>query len=111
MPDLSRGDKTTILGGNREAPEMEEKSIRIKVLCHQKTGLLMAMSDDMPGLVVNARSDEELEHKLPLAVRDLLEAAGNEVVQVTVVRDESSAPHNFGPQAFIANASLTAMHQ
>jgi hypothetical protein len=90
---------------------MEEKSIKIKVLRYNKTGLLMAMSEDMPGLIVHGRSDEELERKLPLAVRDLLEADGHEVVQVTVVRDESSSPHNFGPPAFIANASLTAMHQ
>jgi hypothetical protein len=90
---------------------MDEKSIRIKVLCHKNTGLLMAMSDEMPGLIVHARTDAELEDKLPLAVRDLLEASGHEVVQVTVVRDESSAMHNFGPPAFIANASLTAMHQ
>ena len=90
---------------------MEKKSISIKVFCHRKTDLLMAMSNDLPGLVVHARTDEELERKLPLAIRDLLEASGNEVVQLTVVKDESLSLHNFGPPAFIANASLTAIHQ
>ena len=70
----------------------------------------MAMSDDMPGLVVHARSDEELERKLPLAIRDLLQASGFEVGDVTLMRDDSVVPASFGPPAFIANASLKTMH-
>jgi predicted esterase len=87
---------------------MHEKIIKIRVLSHSTTGLLMAMSDDMPGLVVHGRSDEDLERKLPAALRELLEASGFTVVDVTLMRDESAAMHNFGPPAFIANASLSA---
>lgn len=55
---------------------MKEKIIKIRVLCHQTTGLLMATSEDIAGLVVHGRSNEELEKKIPLAVRDLLQASG-----------------------------------
>ena len=89
---------------------MDEKVIKIKVFCHSKTGLLMASSEEMPGLVVHGRTHEELEHKLPLAVRDLLEASGFQVEDVSVMRDDSVVPSNFGPPAFIANASLIARH-
>jgi hypothetical protein len=87
---------------------MEKKSIKIRVLRHSGTDLLMAMSDDMPGLVVHARSDEEIERKLPIAVRDLFEASGFTVASVSLLRDESAAPANFGPPAFIVNASFSA---
>ena len=71
----------------------------------------MAFSEDMPGLVVHGRSDEELDEKLPGAIRDLLEARGFTVVHVTLVRDKEHAVPDFGPPAFIASASLTTARQ
>ncbi|HXF53382.1 MAG TPA: DUF1902 domain-containing protein [Hyphomicrobiaceae bacterium] len=68
---------------------------------------MMAISDDLPGLVVHARSDEELERKLAIVVRDLLEAEGFKVVSLTLRREEDIPLSDFGPPAFIAKASLT----
>ncbi len=83
-----------------------EKTIRIKVLEHQRTDLLMAFSPDMPGLVVHGRSAGELEEKIPGALKDLLEAQGFVVEHVDLIRDNEHALPDFGPPAFIANASL-----
>jgi hypothetical protein len=66
----------------------------------------MAVSDDMPGLIVHARSQEELENRLPGIVRDLLEADGHMVEHVHLERDSNLA--DFDPPAFIASACLQA---
>ncbi len=49
-----------------------------------------------------------MERKLPKAVQDLLEAEGYQVAGVELMRDKFSAIPDFGPPAFIANASLSA---
>jgi len=89
----------------------ERTRIYVHVLEHKATGLLMAVSDSMPGLVIHGHSPEEIESKLPGAVRDLLEAEGHRVVSITVEPDDRTADTGFGPPAFIANASLAAMAQ
>ncbi len=68
----------------------------------------MAVSEDLHGLVVHAHSEVEMERKLPKAVQDLLEAEGYQVAGVELMRDKFSAIPDFGPPAFIANASLSA---
>jgi hypothetical protein len=68
----------------------------------------MAVSEDLRGLVVHAHSEEEMEAKLPTAVQELLEAEGHRVDAVSLMRDKFSAIPDFGPPAFIANASLHA---
>lgn len=85
---------------------MRVQVIHVHVLKHQDTGLLMAVSDDLPGLIVHGRSEAELETRIPNAIRDLLEASGGYVESVTMERDKRHVPE-FGPPAFIANAALT----
>lgn len=86
-----------------------KRLINIRTVCHRKTGLLTAFSDDLPGLLVTARTEDEMEEKLPAAVREMVEANGGQVVgDVIVTRDEEHMPESFGPPAFIANAVLQA---
>ena len=86
---------------------MLEKTIRIKILAHNRSDLLMAVSEDLRGLVVHGRSDAEIEAKLPAAVRDLLEADGFGVVSLQIERQDESPVPDFGQPTFVANASLT----
>ena len=51
------------------------RQIRITILQHRKTDLLMAISDDLRGLMVPARSEEALLAKLPAAIQEILEVA------------------------------------
>jgi hypothetical protein len=88
------------------AMTMIEKTIKIKILGHKGGDLLMAVSDDLRGLVVHGRSDEEIEERLPGAVRDLLEADGFDVVSLQIKRQDESPVPDFGPPTFVANASL-----
>lgn len=48
--------------------------IKIQVYRHETTGLLMAATDDLPGFVVHAHSDDEMEAKLIPAYKAFIEA-------------------------------------
>ncbi|MFG1429301.1 DUF1902 domain-containing protein [Roseixanthobacter glucoisosaccharinicivorans] len=69
-----------------------ENVINVDIQTHRETGLILATSDDMPGLYVHARSFEELERRLPIAIRDILEFKGNIVESVDIVRRPNSDP-------------------
>jgi hypothetical protein len=68
---------------------------------------MAAISPELRGLVLHGRSEDEIERKLPVAVRELLEAEGNQIVSLTVERDDRFANSGF-PPPFIASASLAA---
>ena len=85
---------------------MEERTIRITLRKHDTSPLLAATSDDLNGLIVFGRTQQEIADKLPIAIRELLEAMGYQVASVTAAPDERASRAGFGPPAFIANASL-----
>lgn len=85
---------------------MEEKTIRVTLRKHDTSPLLAATSDDLRGLIVFGLTWEEIAQKLPIAIREILEAMGHQVISVTAVADERTSRAGFGPPAFIANASL-----
>lgn len=87
---------------------MHERTIRIKVLAHKKTGLFMALSDDLPGLVVHARSTEEIDKKMPIAIREILEASGVVVDSVEPATENLDDFTSVTPPAYIANTCLAA---
>ena len=86
---------------------MIDKTIRIRLLKHKDTDLLMAVSDELRGLVLHGRSVDEIERRLPAAIGDLLRAEGFDVVSMSLMVDKAFEVPDFGPPAFIANASLT----
>ena len=53
---------------------MEERTIRITLRKHDISPLLAATSDDLNGLIVFGRTWQEIEEKLPIAIRELFEA-------------------------------------
>jgi hypothetical protein len=85
---------------------MEERTIRITLRKHDTTPLLAATSDDLHGLIVFGRTWQEIAEELPVAIRELFEAMGYEVISVTAMPDERVSRAGFGPPAFVANASL-----
>lgn len=70
--------------------KIENRFLRINVVTHRKAGLLVAMSDDLRGLIVHGRSDEELDERLPEAIRTLMEAQGHCVVEVSKAEEPVS---------------------
>jgi hypothetical protein len=66
----------------------------------------MAVSDDLKGLLVPARTEKELEQKIPAAITEILEAQGKQVFNVTAAPDTSNELGEFAPPAFIASACL-----
>lgn len=65
------------MSGNRE--------FRVEIVLHQGTGLLVAVSDDLPGLYVHGRSTDELSDRIPLAIKAILEADGSPVSEIREV--------------------------
>lgn len=78
-------------------------TFRIRLLKHKTTDLMLAVSDDLTGLMVPGRSEEEVVERLPRAIRELLEADGKEVASIEL---EEDSPTDFIPPAYIANARL-----
>lgn len=65
----------------------EQKIIHIQRHIHQPTGLLAAYSDDLKGLLVFGKSNQELDTKIPGAIRELLEAMGHSVFSIEPITD------------------------
>lgn len=80
-----------------------EKRITIEVLRYRDTDLLMAVSEEMPGLVVHGHSFRELEQRVPLVVKELLEMDGHKVGRVELIPgDQEFASAN----RMVANTQL-----
>jgi hypothetical protein len=87
-----------------------KKIVRIKTLEHASGGLFVAVSDDLPGLSIAGLSTDEIENKIPAAVREFLELSGYQVLSIEISRDARVARAQFGLPGFIAHASLMANH-
>lgn len=85
------------------------QSITIETIRHRDTGLIVATSPEMKGLIVHARSEKELNVRIPQAIRAILEAEGVRVVDVkpAEVEKETKTPAGFVPsrQTFEAIAA------
>lgn len=77
--------------------EMNEKLIEINIIRHKDTGMYLAYSDDMKGLYVHARTMNELNERVPVAIRDIYEAAGHPVQSVEPVDDDGVEDFGFEP--------------
>lgn len=83
------------------------QEIEINVRKHRETGLLLATSDQLKGLLVPARSERELDEKLPAAIKELVEAHGEKLVSVEITRQDGDLGA-FSPPAFIARTQVAA---
>ena len=66
---------------------MQEMVVRVQFLRNKDTGLLIAMSDDLKGLMVPARSMEEMDVFLPEAIKELMEANGQSLEGVVIAAE------------------------
>ena len=87
---------------------MDTKIFRIKTARLKGGDLLLAYSDDLKGFSVHGRSHEELEQRIPIVIRELLEMAGYAVESVELERDNEDKDAAFIPTALIASAALCA---
>lgn len=69
--------------------EATEMLITINVVMHRDTKLMVATSPELRGLMVHGRSPEELNRRIPEAIKALLEAQGHRVDTVESMDDES----------------------
>lgn len=87
-------------------PQVEERKINIVVKEHRKTHLLLATSVDLPGLMIAARSEEQLDREIPAAIREVLEAQGKIVLSVTA-ESPQGVSSGFIHRTIAAHAKLT----
>jgi len=62
--------------------------INIRVAQYNGSDLLVATSPEMRGLIVHARSPRELDERIPVAIRAILEAGGSDVISVRPADDD-----------------------
>lgn len=65
------------------------KTISVEIIEHRETGLLVGLSSDMAGLYVHGRSVEEVERRIPLAIKEILEAEGKNNVRVVSLQEDA----------------------
>tara|TARA_B100000949_G_C14049540_1_gene352976 strand:- start:239 stop:502 length:264 start_codon:yes stop_codon:yes gene_type:complete len=64
----------------------------VQVISNKQTGLLIAMSDELPGLFVHGRSEEEIDERVPQAIKALLEAKGETVGAIVPLEEKRLSP-------------------
>ncbi len=50
------------------------EKIRIEIMTHRPSGLMVAVSPDVPGLYVHGKNEEEITLRIPVAVKALRDA-------------------------------------
>jgi hypothetical protein len=88
--------------------QVEHKLITIQTIRHRETGLLIAMSDEMKGLYVHARTDADLLQRIPITIRAILEADGYEVLDISEIDTLPEINAGFVPALRKFEASLTS---
>jgi hypothetical protein len=97
---------------NGVRPEKRDHGMRttkmfdIDIVRYNKSNLLMAFSQDIPGLLVSGRSETEIDEKLPGAIREILEAEGNTNISIQIRPEPDNLPAEFSARKFRANISL-----
>jgi hypothetical protein len=85
---------------------MEQRTVRVSILKHRETDLLTTRSEEMPGLMLHARSEAEIVEWLVPTIREMFERDGFSVADVDLVRDTQREVAHFWPSFFVANVSL-----
>jgi hypothetical protein len=80
--------------------------IKIQVLTHKQTGLVMAVAENLPGFVVHAHSEDELEAKLIPAFLSFLRATDQPTDGDWIVVNETVP--GFSPAAFVLQPARIA---
>ncbi len=81
------------------------KEIRINLLRQKKSGLIAAVSEDLPGLMTVGTSIDEIEERLPFAIQQIIAAQYGEHVNLTLYPADDddfsplSEPRIFGLEA------------
>lgn len=83
------------------------KTIHTSVLEHKTNGLVVATSDDLPGLYVAATSVDQVAEELPGAIWEMLEAQGDTVLKVFPA-ERTEVPSGFSNLARVFSVELKA---
>ncbi len=82
---------------NESNGQVKHKLVTIQTIRHRETGLIVAMSDELKGLYVHARTDADLRERIPVAIRDILEADGYQVLDLSEVNIPPEVGAGFVP--------------
>jgi hypothetical protein len=91
---------------NESNGQVKHKLVATRSIPHPGTGLIVAISDDMQGLYVHARSQADLLERTPVAIRDILEADGYRVLDLSKAGSPAEAGAGFVPALRRFQASL-----
>ena len=84
----------------------QHKRLVVRVVRSPTSDLLLAVSDDLAGLLVPGRSEREIMEKLPAAIRELFEVQGVEVLGITAEPARSAEDRAPSAPAFFVTAHI-----
>lgn len=84
------------------------QQIRVSIRQHEKTGLLIATSEDLRGLYAHGRTMEDLEAAVAIAIKDILEAKLQRSVEVSKRSEERLSAFVPTELTFAANGAIAA---
>jgi hypothetical protein len=84
------------------------RDFSIDIVRYAKSDLLNAFSNELPGLLVPARSLEEMDKFLPGAIKELLEAQGAQDIHVDVKVEPPDLPEEFISHRRKAHVTLSS---
>jgi hypothetical protein len=79
---------------------------QVQTFQRKSSDLFMVLIPDVPGFILHAYSQDEIEEKLAGAFEAYMNATGRPVSGVEVVRNETMK--DYWPPAYVAKAVLTA---
>lgn len=69
---------------------IEKNVLRVEITRVSRTGMMLGYSPALRGLYVHGRSVEEMEERIPLAIRDILEGQGRRGVEIRKLADHGT---------------------
>ena len=84
----------------------QHKRLAIRLVRSPTSDLLLAVSDDLAGLLVPGRSEREIMDKLPAAIRELFEVRGVVVFGITAEPGRPGDDRGTSTPAFFVTAHI-----
>jgi len=84
-----------------------EKVLNIKAMVSRKTGLILAVCDELDGFSVFGNSLEDVERRLPSALKDHFDMLGIDVERVSLIDSEEDSVFRSFPVSICAQAFLS----
>jgi hypothetical protein len=83
-------------------------TIRVHLVRHAESGLTVALSRDLRGLMVSGADERQIWQRVPGSIKELLEAQGQVVAAVSAAPEDEGLPDGFTSASYLAQVRMEA---